>query len=171
MMNRDYEEFKQLEPMLPPKSVSESLLARVCADLHPSAWKVFSKLALIHFFTALGTLSLCPQFGWRLFGDGMGLMQYFSGLGDTGCGVACGSLFLGSSLLIATFLLRPEEVRRLRKNRVLELGALTLLSLGFFVMIHAEIAIGFLLAWLVGSVLGGIATLELGWVIRLKTSI
>ena len=167
-MNRDFDEFKQIEPVLPPNSVTRSILARVHRDLHPSAWKVFSKLALIHFFTALATLSLCPQFGWRLFGDGMGLMQYFSGLGDTGCGAACGSLFLGTSLLTATFLLRPEEVRCLRKNRLLELGALTLLSLGFFLMIHAEIAIGFGLAWLVGSVLGGIATLELGWVIRLN---
>jgi hypothetical protein len=40
--------------------------------------------------------------------------------------------------------------------------------LGFFIMIHAEIALGFGLAWLGGSVLGGIASLELGSWLRLR---
>ena len=168
-MSRDFEDFKKGEPVTPPTAVSENLLAKVYHDLNPSSWKVFSKLALIHFFTAAAMLSVCPQFGFRLFGKGMGLMGYFMHFGEYGCMLACGSIFLSSSVLIAMLLLRPEEIRVIRNNRLLELGALTLLSLGFFIMVSAaEIVFGFALAWVLGSLLGGILTLEAAWIVRLR---
>jgi hypothetical protein len=164
----DFDEFKNSDSIRPPDPLSKRILERVRHDLNPSGWKVFSKLSLIHFFTAAFTLSICPQFGFRLFGDGMGLMGYFMRLGDYGCMVACGSIFLGSSIFVAMLLLRPEEIRVIRGNRLLELGALTLLSLGFFLMIHAEVVIGFALAWAVGSLLGGLVTLEIAWGVRYR---
>jgi len=48
---------------------------------------------------------------------------------------------------------------------------LTLLSLGFFVMLDAEFILGFTAAWIVGSVIGGCMTLELGWTLRKKAMI
>ena len=71
-----------------------------------------------------------------------------------------------ASLLLASFLLDPDQLRVIRRHRWLEVGALTFLSLGLFVMLQAEIVLGFALAWLAGSLLGGLATLELGWSIR-----
>jgi hypothetical protein len=168
MSKMEFEEFNSADPMSPPQGISERIFARVHMDLNPSAWKVFSKLSVIHFVTALATLSVCPQFGFRLFGQGMGLMGYFMHLGEVGCTVACGTFFLGSSVLVAMMLLRPEEIRAIRSHRLLGLGALTLLSVGFFIMLQADFVLGFYLAWAVGSLLGGILTLEAAWLIRLR---
>jgi hypothetical protein len=168
-MNTEYQEFlNKQEP--PPNKVSEQLFAHIHQELHPSVWKTFSKLSLIHFVVALITLSICPQFGIRLLGDGMGLMSAFMKLGDLGCPLACGFFFTGTTLLAASLVLRPEEIRALRRNRFTELVALTLLSLGFFVMIRAEIALGFALLWIIGSIVGSLLALEVGWITRIKTS-
>jgi hypothetical protein len=166
-MNTEYQEFLN-EQKDPPHKLSEPVFAQVHQDLHPSVWRTFSKLSLIHFAVALVTLSICPQFGIRLLGDGMGLMSAFMGLGKLGCPLACGFFFTGTTLLVASFVLRAEEIRALRRNRVTELFALTLLSLGFFVMIRAEIALGFALLWMLGSIMGSLLVLELGWMARFR---
>jgi hypothetical protein len=98
----------------------------------------------------------------------MGLMEFFMHFGEYGCMVACGSFFLGSSILGAMLLLRPEEIRVIRSHRILELGALTLLSVGFFIMLQAEVVLGFFLAWAVGALVGGIFTLEVAWLVCLR---
>jgi hypothetical protein len=168
-MNTEYQGFLN-QQQAPPKEVSEQILAQVHQDLHPSVWKTFSKLSLIHFAVALVTLSICPQFGFRLLGEGMGLMSAFMGLGDLGCPLACGFFFTGTTLLVASLVLRAEEIRAIRRNRFTELAALTLLSLGFFVMIRAEIALGFALLWMLGSIVGSLLALELGWIARIRAS-
>lgn len=96
----------------------------------------------------------------------MGFMQFFMNLGDAGCGIFCGFLFLGSSALLAGLLLGPEQVNAIRNHRVLSFGALTFLSLGFFLMLHAEIVLGFAAAWVLGSWVGGMLSLEVGWRLR-----
>ena len=164
----DSVEFRNTQPVNPPQILSEQIFSRVRRDLNPSIWKVFSKLSLIHFFTALATLSICPQFGVRLLGEGVGLMTYFMQFGAYGCMLACGSFFVGSSVLVAMIILRSEEIRVIRNHRILELGALSLLSLGFFIMLQAKMILGIFFAWAVGSFVGGILMLELGWNIRYR---
>ena len=166
---REFDGFMNAEPANPPAGVSESLLARVRADLHPSPWLVFVKLSLIHFVTALATLSICPQFGFRLLGQGPGLMGYFMRwFGEVGCMLACGFFFLGTSIAVAIVVLRPEEIAVIRRRRLFELGALTLLSIGFFLMVDVAAVLEFYLAWAAGSLVGGILTLEIAWKIRAR---
>src|SRR5262245_52340382 len=100
-----FREFMSELAASPPREVSEKLQGLVERDLNPSPWSTFARLAGIHFVMGLLTLSLCPQFGIRVFGKGMGLMQYFMGLGDLGCGACCGVLFLGGTLFLASVLL------------------------------------------------------------------
>jgi hypothetical protein len=164
----DWNEFENAESKSPPLILGDRVLATVYADFHPRLWRVFSKLALIHALTGALTLSLCPQFGLRLFGEGMGLMGTFMKLGDYGCMVACGFVFLGMTLLIAAFVLRPEEVRAIRNHRILGLACLSMLSLGVFIMADAEIVIGFAAAWALGSIMGGAIALELVWNFRTR---
>lgn len=167
----DFQEFKNSIGITPPEEVSERILAVVNEDLKVSPWGVFSKLSLIHLFSALFTLSLCPQFGFRVFGEGMGLMHYFMSLGSVGCPMLCGAFFLGTSLLIATFVLSREELRALRSHRLAELGALTLLSLGFFIMIDpGNVVASFAISWMFGSLLGGFLVLELGNAIKVSAA-
>lgn len=164
----DWNEFQRTDEIAPPVALTKSLFATVRADLHPNPWTVFSKLSLIHAFTGIFTLSVCPQFGIRLFGEGMGLMHWFMKLGDYGCMLACGTFYLGTSLFAAALVLRPEEIQTVRKNRFLELTGLTLLSLGFFLMVSSEIVVGLAAAWALGSIFGGMTLLETGWLFRKK---
>jgi hypothetical protein len=57
----------------------------------------------------------------------------------------------------------------LRHTEALQIPSLGLLSIGAFICLGAraifEVA---MIAWLFGSILGGMATLELGWLIRSK---
>jgi hypothetical protein len=165
---QEFEEFKESEGPLPPSSFTQAIFAHVNRDLSPLAWQVFAKLSLIHFFVAAVMLTICPQFGIRLFGEGLGLMGYFMRLGDYGCPIACGAFFMGSSLVVATFLITIEEVRVLKQNQLLEFGALALLSLGAFIMLHAEVVVGFALSWILGTVLGGSISFELSRFVRVK---
>ena len=166
----EFQEFQKSEGTLLSRAISDKVFNIVRSDLNPSPYLVFSKLMGIHFVTALMTLSVFPQFGFRIFGEGMGLMHYFMNLGQHGCLVACGAFFTGTSLLMAGLILRGEELRVIRKNRFLELGAITLLSLGFFIMLDAEIIFGLTLAWFLGAMMGSLVTLELVWGLRFKVA-
>lgn len=158
----DYERFKSTKQIAPPQHLNERVLSFVRSELSPSPWKVFSKISFIHFIAAILTLSVCPQFGFRVFGEGMGLMHYFMSFGPVGCPIACGAFFMGTSLFVSTFLLNPQELRVLRSHRLTELGTLTMLSLGFFIMMDpSSIVLSFALAWLLGAIISGIAILEI----------
>src|SRR4051794_2306331 len=129
----DFLDFKNIEPVAPPLHLTETIVDEVHRNLNPSAWKVFSKLSLVHFLVGLVTLSICPQFGFRILGNGTGLMGTFMTLGPYACELACGSFFLGSSILVASVVFKPEELRQLRRNEFLAVSALALMSMGFFI--------------------------------------
>jgi hypothetical protein len=165
--NTEFREFLREEEITPPKHLSDQILSTDMNELNPSPWFVFSKLALLHAFFGTLTLLFCPQFGISLFG-GMGLMGLFMEYGEKACMVGCGALFLGSSALAASLLLKPGEVAVLKKKEILQISTLGLLSLGVFICTGSEVVFEMLFFWLLGSVLGGIATFELGWRIRTK---
>lgn len=167
-MNLSYEDFKGTKAIRPSSELSEKVLSQVYQDFHPNPWKIFSKLSLIHFGVGLLTLSICPQFNVQLLGDGMGLMEVFMGLGPYGCMIACGSFFLGMSVLTASLLFRPEELRQLKKNGFLQISALILVSFGIFIMARADIVFGFAIAWAFGSLMTSLAILEITFAFRVR---
>jgi hypothetical protein len=151
-----------------PTLLADRIFSRVRAELRPSVPRVLAKLGLFHAIASIGTLSICPQFGFRLFGDGMGLMEQFMALGTFGCAAACGTFFLGSSLgLSAVFFSRPEW-RAIRNHPVLTLTALMLPSFGFFEIMDGEFFLDFSIAWILGALLTGWVMIEGVW--RLKYS-
>lgn len=154
------------EPLVPPTT----LMRQVQRDLATSPAEVFTKLAAIFLCSSAATLTVCPQFGVRLLGEGMGLMHAFMFFGTYGCLVACGAFFLGSAFFMAGLILRGEELRLLRRHRWLTATALTALALGFFLMISTEIVLGLAFAWFIGALLGGTAMLELSWSLRFRTA-
>jgi len=159
---KEFSEFNSTNEIRPSPALTQRVCAQVLAELHPNPFRIFAKLGLTHFFSALFTLSICPQFGLRLWGSGPGLMGVFMRLGTYGCPLACGFIFTGTTLLAARFVLKAHEVQFLRKKPWLQLASLTLLSLGFFVMFSSEIIAGFAAVWALGSLIGGWATLSLG---------
>lgn len=163
--SKEFQEFMSAASVEPPKATSSAVLATIHQDLNPGFWQVFSRLALIHFVTGTVMLLICPQFDLNLLG-GMGLMRFFMSFSETMCSVACGAVFLGGSALAAALVLRPEEVRAIRKTELLQLAGLSLASLGVFICVGASVVATLGAAWVVGSVAGGLASFELAWFVR-----
>ena len=148
-----------------PENLSHKVLDTISAKLNPSALDVFIKVALLHAIASTLTLLFCPQFGLSLT-SGMGLMQIFMRYGHSACMLACGVLFMSFGLLLASLILRPEEVRVLRANNLYFLLSLSGLSLGMFLCLGGQIFQTMTLVWLLGTLLGGGITLDLGWRLR-----
>jgi hypothetical protein len=164
--SKDYQEFIGTTPVAPPLALTSAILTAVRHELSPSAWSVFFKLLSIHALSAVITLSICPQFGFRLLGDGHGLMAHFMRFGSAGCMAACGFFFLGTSLLVASLLLQPAQLRVVRERRWVEIGSLAILSLAFFAAITPGILLSPALFWLAGALAGAMCVMELGWRLR-----
>ena len=161
----EFPAFESCEPVEPPRGLSDRIHTLIQADLNPKAWSVFSKIALIHVFVGMFSLLLCPQFGLSWLGNSglMGMMMQF---GDTACMLTCGSVFVGTTVFVSSFLLRPEEIRVFRKTELLQIGVLGLLSLGAFLCLGEGVVMSLGAIWFMGALIGGVATLELGWWIR-----
>lgn len=160
-------EFMAVEPVSVPKAVETSVFSLIDEALHPSPLKVFVRVALIQFVVGSFTLLFCPQFGVS-FLSSHGIMPFLMQFGESVCMLGCGAIFTSLSLLLVSFLLRPEEIRSLRRHEVLHLFSLSTLSLGALLCLGGEIVFTLGLVWLLGAMIGGAATLELGWFIRRK---
>lgn len=168
-LNEDFSDFNSSDiEFSVPQTLSQKINLQVEEELNPNSWYVLSRLSLIHLFSAVFTLTICPQFGFGLFGVKMGLMHIFALFGETICYALCGAFFVGTTLVLASLLLESHELRLIRKKSVLQLAAIIFLSLGFFTMLRPEIVGAFGVIWFLGSLLGGMAVLELGWWIRMK---
>lgn len=171
MSMKEFNEFKNSNKEPLPSSLSLNLFHRVNDDLNPSWVRVLGKLSVGHVLSALVTLSVCPQFGFRLFGEGHGLMHVFMELGKVGCPLVCGTFFLGTSILISTFLLSRDELRKLRRSRSLVLTSLVFVSLGFFKIMDGEFFLEFSILWTLGALFGGWIFLEGVWRARRPSTV
>ncbi len=162
---RDFECFASVEERVPPLHVSAKVFDAVHHDLNPEASWVFAKLGLIQLLVGALVLAMCPQFGISIF-PGMGLMTLFMRYGETACMLGCGSVFLGASSLLGSLILRPGEIRVIRRSRLLQLGVMATLSSGVFACLGGEMMVTLGVAWVAGSLLGGLGSLELGWLVR-----
>ncbi len=163
----EFQSFLSAEKREPPEPISSRIIKIVQSDLNPSQWMVFVKLALIHFVVGFLVLLICPQFGIGLF-EGMGLTALFMHFGELVCSIACGALFLGASMFVSSLVLKPEEIRAIRKREFVQLVLLSWLSVFVFASLGATVAITFGIAWMIGSVFGGYTSLALGWRFRLR---
>lgn len=162
---KEFEEFNSADPIEPPGGITSSIFSIIRSELNPSPLLVFFKLSLIVIFVGLLNLTLCPQFGLS-FMRNSGLMEYFMQLGSSGCRIVCGAFFMGTGLLAATILLRPEDIRVLHKSALLQVSALGAFSLLAVVAVGGEVYFQAALLWLLGSFLGGFTCLEIGILVR-----
>ena len=89
-------------------------------------------------------------------------------VGPTYCMAFCGLIYLSLSALAFSFFLRPEEVQVIRRNLFLQFALLSGISLGVFLCFGAQILLLPGSLWFVGSLVGGLASLEIGWQVRTK---
>ena len=161
----EFEEFKSHAQAPPPHSLTQAIFNQIRSELNPSPWLVFAKLAFIQIAVGLVTLLYCPQFGLSPLGH-EGLVPELMHWGEHTCMFFCGAIFLGTSALVASFVLSRDEVRVLRKKEVLQILAVSLMSVAVFLCAGAEVAMDIALFWLLGAIIGGLGLLELGLVIR-----
>lgn len=162
---KEFSEFLMTEPVKVPDGISERILNKIHAELNPSAWKVFSKVSLIHFAVGFVTLLFCPQFGISITSQ-LGVMPYLMQFGHEVCMLGCGAIFVGFSLFAASLSLKPEEIKVLKMNNFLQMLSLTTLSIGFFIAMGGEIVLTLGLIWMAGAILGGLVSLDIGWALR-----
>jgi len=164
----EFGEFLSSSEVRPPTQVSEKILLHVRQELNPSQQIVFFKMLGVHAVVSLFSLSVCSQFGFQSFQlfDAMNL--FMSAVGHTYCMALCGALYLGLSGLVFSLVLKPEEIKIIRKHRVLQMFLLSGVSMGVFLCTGAGVLFLPSLLWITGSLLGGIMTLELGWLVRSK---
>ena len=145
-LNSDFQEFTNSNQS-PPAELSQRILLPVCGDLKPSALRVFVKVLAIHSVVSLLTLSLCSQFGIRLFGEGPGLMAHLMSFGEMGCMAVCGGLFLGATAIATGLLLSQPESRRLIREWPMHAALLLGFSIAFFASVDATLTLEALSVW------------------------
>jgi hypothetical protein len=165
---KEFAEFSAAAPVAVPEELSNTVVARVESDLRPSSFLVFTKTAAIHAVIGAITLLACPQFGISYFGN-HGLMHYLMQFGESVCMLGCGAFFTMFSLLAASLILRPEEIRAFKGNEILQLASLVTLSIGAFLFAGGTIVLTLALIWSLGAILGGAISLEAGWAFRKLT--
>lgn len=133
-------------------------------DLKSIVLKVFA----IHIFSALLTLTVCPQMGFSLIDSKINLMEIFMKLGPHFCDFACGTLFTSVSVGFIYLVLSHDEFRFLRFHPVLMASTMILTSLGFLLMLSPNIFIQFTFLWLIGAIAGVLGTMEIGFRIQRK---
>lgn len=163
----NYEVFLQSDNISVPKDVTKQVFDRLHPLINPNAWFVFFKVLGIHVAIGFASLSICHQFGMNPFNTDKSLSDWMMAAGGhNACMIGCGVLFLSLSLLSASYFLTIEEVRALKRTELRQTLALSVASLGIFVLAGAQIALTIAGLWLVGAILGGFLATEAAWKLK-----
>lgn len=101
-----------------PTHINEKILKEIHGRLHPKLNHVILKLFSVHLLTAVLTLSVCPQFGMKLFKLPINLMDSFMVFGMSACYFLCGLFFTAASISMAAVVLKRDEIRALKYNKM-----------------------------------------------------
>ena len=163
----EFKEFVNAEESAPPLALSREVMSRVRRELTPSPLAVFLKVALCASFAGAFSLSFCPQFGMGP-AEHSNVHHLFMSLGPIGCSLACGAFFMVLGCALAMAVLRPEEIRLVRTNKVLLVSALSALSLSAFICLGAAVFFEGALVWFLGSWIGGFISIEVAAMVVLR---
>ncbi len=161
--DKEYQIFLASQRSSPPAHLTSHSKNMVSRELNPSHFLVFAKLFAIHLISGTLTLFLCPQFGVASPLKENFLFKAFLFLGDYGCMLACGSLFLGATALASVICLRAPEIRAIRNSRGLQWAFLALISVGFFLSFREQesaVPAGLIVTWFAGALVGGVSVFQ-----------
>jgi len=166
--DKDFLDFINSKGVNPPEDLSNRVLSFIKAELNPSHITVFSKLLGIQAFIGFLTLTFCPQFNLSLTSN-YELFHYFHhSFGKSICMAICGSIFLGSGALFATYILKPSEIKKIKESNFLYYTSISVLALSSFFLLGSEIYLTLSAYWLFGSTVGGLVTFEINRIIRIN---
>lgn len=135
------------------EQTKNQLYQRIQYELLPSAQAVFSRLFAVHILSSLITLSICPQFGVRLFADGHGLMALFMFFGVIGCYFLCGAFYLGTTVFLSKLILPRSDWRVIENYFFPFVSIIAFLSLALFLMLQGKVILTLSFSWVIGALL------------------
>lgn len=156
-ISTDFKQFIDLQPIELPNTIAELILHKVKKDLEPSVKIIFTKLILTQGVVGTLSLAICDQFGINPFGTQFSLADYFMKFGHHFCMFSCGFLFIGLGIGLGRQLLSFAEYNVLKQSYFLQVIIMTILSLGVFAMVGAELTVLISLFWLIGAIMAGMA--------------
>ncbi len=156
----DYRDFLNTDEVSVPSELSQRVLKLIKNRTLPSISKVFFKLLILHIPMSVLSLFICDQFGMSPFESNFSLARYFMHFGHSVCMFLCGLFFIGSSIFISGFVLKPHEVIALRNKSYIQSFFLAGISYGSFLMFGAEITLSIAIVWFLGAIFGGMISSE-----------
>jgi hypothetical protein len=159
----EFSEFIECDTENVPANISKNILNLVYQQMNPSWWVVFGKLLVIQSIAGLLSLLVCNQFGINPFKTGFSLSDYFMKFGHSTCMLLCGFIFLGFGVSASRLFLNNEEFLVIKKNSFLQVFSLSLIFLGVFAAIGAELTFIISLFWILGAMLGGVFFVFIPW--------
>ncbi len=170
-MNDDFQDFIKDSSKSPSKEISNSVLAKIQKELDPSPWSVFTKLLTIQAFIGVITMLFCPQFTLSLTNNHKAYHYFHYNFGEQICMLICGSIFIGTGAVFASFILKSPEVSKIRDSKFLYFFSLCSIALLVFMLSGAELYLKLTSFWLIGAYISGLILFELGSFIRIQLSV
>lgn len=163
--DQDFKDFLQGETKSPDK-LDYLIMSKIEAELNPSKQKVFIKLCTIQAFIGLLTMLFCPQFNLSLTNN-YDLFHFFhTNFGHAICMILCGSIFLGTGAIFASYILSKTELKIIKNSSFLYYSALSILAITCFLILGAEVYLDLVLYWMTGATLTGFLLFEFNTTLR-----
>lgn len=169
-MKNEFAEFLQAES--DSVQVPRSAFGKIHSRLFPNAWNVAGKIAVTQAFVGFLSLAICTQFGLNPFNTEFSLAHLFMKFaGHNFCMLLCGVVFVATPYLFSNVLLSLEEIEVVKKYKWLQVGVLSLTSLGAIHFFGGEVVLIFGLLWLIGAFLGGVLSIEGSYYLRRQSAL
>lgn len=155
MTNNDFREFQTFlgSSSEPSKELKQEIFTTIENLLHPSPVRTIGKFSALHAAGSFCTLILCPQFGISLGGVIGPVVHSLMTINPALCFFVCGLLWMLPGQFLVARILTLEEIRLLRKWKIVSPAAFLFLSLLFFACLGKVTFDSALAFWLTGAIL------------------
>ncbi len=159
MNNNEFLKFINSKETLPSSELDNKIRSQISSSLAITLSKVVRKLSLVHFASAILTLSFCPQFGIGPIGGGEGITSLVLQYGQLVCGLFCGTIFMGTTAFISLFVFNKAEITLLYKNSfwlfplIAVLSVIVLMLFGHTLGEHSmhSSSVNFIIPWILSG--------------------
>ena len=165
---KDFLNFIHSDGVNPPDELNNKILGYVKHELNPSHKIVFGKLLSIQVFIGFFTLIFCPQFNLSLTNNYELFHYLHHKFGESICMSICGLIFVGSGTLLAAYMLKVGEIRKIKDSQFLYYFSIVSIALITFLLIGADVYLNLAIFWFIGAYVGGLVLFKINRVIRRK---
>ena len=108
----------------------------------------------------------CPQFSFSLTNNYDAFHYFHHTFGAQICMLICGTIFLGTGAIFASYLLSEGEFNKVKASPFLYYTALSIIAVSIFMLFGAEVYFSLLIFWFIGATLSGALLFKVNGLIR-----